>query len=56
MAAPNVNGRLHLKGVHQTPPASFLTIMTNLYFLIHNMKIKIDGGQKMNEGVKISKK
>ena len=22
MAAPNVNGRLHLTGVHQKPPAS----------------------------------
>ena len=24
MAAPNVNGRLHLRGVHQKPPASFV--------------------------------
>ena len=24
MAAPNVNGRLHLTGVHQKPPASLL--------------------------------
>ena len=23
MAAPNMNGRLHLTGVHQKPPASF---------------------------------
>ena len=23
MAAPNVNGRLHLTGVHKKPPASF---------------------------------
>ena len=25
MAAPNVNGRLHLIGVHQKPPAAFIT-------------------------------
>ena len=28
MAAPNVNGRLHLTGVHQKPLASFLAQST----------------------------
>ena len=27
MAAPNVNGRLHLTGVHQKPPAYFLILL-----------------------------
>ena len=38
MAAPNVNGRLHLTGVHQKPPASFVKkndffSLLNLYYI-----------------------
>ena len=36
MTDPNVNGRLHLTGVHQRPPASlkirYITLIESLYF------------------------
>ena len=39
MAAPNVNGRLHLTGVHQKPQASFDTIISyDVFYDKNNMK------------------
>ena len=35
MAAPNVNDRLHLTGVHQKPPASFK------FFIIRSKKLNV---------------
>ena len=32
MRAPNVNGRLHLTGVHQKPPASFKNVVKKYFF------------------------
>ena len=34
MAAPNMNGRLHLTGVHQKPPASFKKTVLSFEYLI----------------------
>ena len=45
MAAPSVNGRLHLTGVHQKPPASFRVSKNN------NKELVCFGGLTSNSGV-----
>ena len=34
MAAPNVNGRLHVTGVHQKPPASFRKLQKKILVVV----------------------
>ena len=46
MAAPNVNGRLHLKGVHQKPPDSWLNISLTYIFTQYDLSGVLSNGSK----------